>query len=79
MMNNNLANFFLNLMQSGGNPEQLMMQYLQQTKNPIGENLLGLVKQGNTNQIENFARNLCKERGIDFEKEFKSFRQQMRI
>lgn len=79
MMNNNLANFFLNLMQSGENPEQLMMQYLQQTKNPIGENLLGLVKQGNTNQIENFARNLCKERGIDFEKEFKSFRQQMRI
>ena len=28
-------------------------------------------------EIENIARNLCKERGVDFDKEFNSFRQNL--
>jgi hypothetical protein len=41
---------------------------------PMGKNLLRLVKEGKPNEIEKIVRNLCEERGIDFDKEFASFK-----
>ena len=32
-----------------------------------------LAKSGNKSEIEDIARNMCKEKGIDFDKEFPSF------
>lgn len=64
------------LIKSGRNPQQLMMGILQQqaADNPIYYNLMTLAKQNRTSEIEQFARNLAKERGVDFDKEFNAFR-----
>lgn len=42
-------------------------------QNPIINNLMKLAKSGNKSEIEDIARNMCKEKGIDFDKEFSSF------
>lgn len=42
-------------------------------QNPMINNLMKLAKSGNKSEIEDIARNMCKEKGIDFDKEFPSF------
>ncbi len=61
------------------NPEQMMLQFLQQQaqQNPMGQNLLSLAKAGNTADIEKIARNICAQRGVDFDKEFAAFKQSL--
>ena len=78
-MNNNLLQNFLAATRGGANPQTLIMQMFenQMGKSPIGKNLLELAKQGNTAQIEQIARNLCAQRGLDFDKEFTNFKQQL--
>lgn len=44
------------------NPKQFVMNMLKQNQNPMAMQLMQMVKNGNTNQIEHFARNICKER-----------------
>jgi hypothetical protein len=44
--------------------------------NPLYANLLNMVQEGRTSDIEAFARNLAKENGIDFDKEFSKFKKQ---
>ena len=62
---------------NGQNPQQIMISILEEgvaASNPIAANLLDLAKQNRTADIERVARNLCAERGIDFDKEFNSFK-----
>jgi hypothetical protein len=62
---------------SGQNPQQIMISILEEgvaASNPIAANLLDLAKNNRTADIEKVARNLCAERGIDFDKEFSSFK-----
>ena len=59
------------------NPKQFVMNMLKQNKNPMAVQLMQMVKNGNTNQIEQFARNICKERGMDFDKSFSEFMKQI--
>ena len=47
--------------------------------NPIMANLANLIKEGNTKEIENVVRNIAKERGMDYDKEFKAFRQMFKL
>lgn len=58
------------------NPEQMMLQFLEQQaqQNPMGKNLLSLAQAGNTADIEKIVRNICAQRGIDFDKEFTAFK-----
>lgn len=69
----------IQMAKSGQNPEQMMLQYLQQQaqQNPMGQNLLSLAQAGNTADIEKIARNICAQRGIDFDKEFTAFKQSL--
>lgn len=62
----------------GKNPEQLLMDILETgaTSNPVYANLLNMAKEGRTSEIEAFARNVAKEKGIDFDKEFSKFKKQ---
>ena len=62
----------------GKNPQQLMLGILegQAATNPVFANLLSLAKEGRTADIEAFARNEAKEKGIDFDKEFSKFKKQ---
>ena len=41
--------------------------------NPIMQNLANLIKEGKTEEIEKVVRNIAKERGVDYDKEFKAF------
>ena len=60
----------------GKNPQQLMIGILEggASTNPIMGNLLTMAKENRTAEIEQFARNLAKEQGIDFDKEFSQFK-----
>ena len=63
----------------GQNPQQLMMGILESgaaANNPVYANLLKMAKEGRTAEIEAFARNVARERGIDFDKEFSRFKKQ---
>ena len=44
------------------NPQQFVMNMLVQNQTPMGMQLINLAKTGDKRQIENFARNICKER-----------------
>ena len=56
------------------NPSQLMINFLQSQNNPMSQNLLRLAQANNTQDIEKIARNICQQRGIDFDKEFTAFK-----
>lgn len=77
------ANFnpmaIINMIRSGKNPEQLMINYLEgQLKGtPLGENLVTLAKNNNTAEIEKIARNICEQRGLNYDKEFNDFKQRL--
>lgn len=59
------------------NPQQFVINMLKQNQDPMAIQLMQMVKNGNTNQIEQFARNICKERGMDFDKSFAEFMKQI--
>lgn len=69
----------IEMLKNGGNPQQIVIGMLEQNSqdNPVLNNLLSLAKEGNTQEIENFARNMLKEQGKDFDKEFNSFKQSL--
>lgn len=68
----------IQLIKQGQNPQQLVMMMLQQQANtPLGANLLQLAQQGQTTEIEKIARNICKEKGVDFDQEFNNFRKNL--
>jgi len=69
-------NQFMQLVQSQGNPQQMVMMMLenQGAKNPMFSNLLQMAKKNDTQAIEQFARNVMKEKGLDFDEEFNNFK-----
>lgn len=54
-------------------PEQMVMNMMGKSNNPMMQQLAQMAKQGNSQGLESFARNVCKEKGVDFDKEFQSF------
>lgn len=67
---------FINMMKNG-NPEQTMMSMLECSAqgNPLMNNILEMAKNRDAAGIENMARNIAKEKGIDYDREFNSFKQ----
>lgn len=64
-----------------GNPEQIVMNILQENVaqgNPIANNLIQMINNKDSQGIERVARNVARERGIDFDREFNSFKQMFR-
>ena len=70
---------FMQMVRGGSNPETMIMNMLQQQmgNNPVGQNLLQMAKNNDGKGIEQVARNLCAQRGLDFDKEFATFKQQL--
>jgi hypothetical protein len=69
---------FIQLIRNGGNPQQLMMNLLSQMQGtPMGNNLLSMAQANDTKGIEQLARNLCQQRGVDFDQEFSNFKQML--
>ena len=46
---------------------------------PIMQNLANLIKEGKTEEIEKVVRNIAKERGMDYDKEFKAFKNTFKL
>lgn len=67
---------FINQIKQGQNPQQLMLNFLEQQvgNNPMGQNLLNLARNNQTQDIEQFARNMFASNGRDFDSEFKQFK-----
>lgn len=72
----------IQMIKRGSNPQQLLMTIMENgvsQNNPMMANLMQLAKNNDTTAIENFARNLARESGIDFDKEFSNFRKNFGI
>lgn len=73
-INQNLMSF-IQTIRGQSNPQQAVMSILeQQPNNTVYSSIARLAKQGKTGDIENVVRNAMKEKGIDFDKEFNSFK-----
>lgn len=64
------------MIKNGSNPQQLMMSVLenQMSNNPMGQNLLHLAKNNQMQGIEQIARNICQQRGVDYDTAFNNFK-----
>lgn len=72
------------------NPINMLKQYVIQgmtpqnilnklsINNPILNNVMSMAKNGDTKGVETFARNICKQRGIDFDTEFSKFKNSLK-
>lgn len=60
----------IQLIKGGNNPQQLIMNILQQQagNNPILNNAMNLAQNGNVNGLEMIARNIAQQKGLDFDK-----------
>lgn len=60
----------------GQNPQQITMNIVKQRigNTPMGQNLIKLAENNQTQEIEQIARNICQQRGVDFDKEFTAFK-----
>ena len=75
-MNSNMNPFQMIRMLKNGNPQSFVFQMLEQNaqNNPFFANILQLAKSNKIDEIEQIAVNMCKEKGVDFNKEFNSFK-----
>lgn len=66
----------ISMIKNGSNPQQLLMSIMENgmSKNPIMQNVYQLMKNQNYKGIQQVARNLAEQRGIDFDKEFEAFK-----
>ena len=68
-------------MMKNSNPQEIVMNMLRQNAtdgNPMAQNLLQMVNNRDIQGIENMARNVARERGVDYDKEFNNFKQMFR-
>lgn len=72
-MNMNNIVMLKNFMKSGGNPQKFVQSMV--NSNPIIGNLSKMASEGNNKGVEAFARNMFKEQGRDFDKEFSQFKE----
>lgn len=63
----------MEFMQGIKDPKQFVMNMIGQNSNPMIGQLMQMAKNGNTQEIETFARNMLKEKGRNFDTEFSEF------
>ena len=61
-----------NFITRGLSPQKFVEQMV--GSNPMITNLIKMANAGDTSGVETFARNMFKEKGKDFDKEFSEFR-----
>lgn len=68
------------MIKNGGNPQQIFQQMMGNNpamNNPIMKNAFEMSKKGDSKGIEELARNLCKEKGINPDEAIEKVRQQL--
>lgn len=70
----------MQMLQGMRNPQQFLQQMMGNNSvmnNPLAKNAMQMAQKGDSKGIEQMARNLCKEKGIDADKAFESFKNQL--
>lgn len=67
-MNNPMQ--FMNMLKGIKNPKETVLNMVKSNTNPMVKNLVEMAEKGDKDGIENFARNIFKEQGRDFDKEY---------
>ena len=62
----------------GMSPQQIINQ-ISDNKNPMITNLMNMMQTGDSKGVEDFARNIFKEKGRDFDKEFGEFKKNFKF
>lgn len=70
-MNNPMQ--IINMLKGAKTPKEAVISMVKSNNNPMIKNLVEMAEKGNTEGVESFARNLFKEQGRDFDKEFGEF------
>ena len=68
----------MQMMKNGGNPQQMIMNMMksQAGTNPVMNNALQMMEKGDNAGLENLARNLCSEKGINADEAFNQIKGQ---
>lgn len=72
----NPINIIKQYMMKGFTPQTILSKM--SGNNPILNNVISMAQNGDTQGVENFARNICKQRGLDFDKEFSKFKNDLK-
>ena len=68
----------MQMIKNGGNPQQTIMNMMKQQagSNPVMNNALQMMEKGDNAGLENLARNLCTEKGINADEAFNQIKGQ---
>lgn len=67
-----------NFITRGLSPQKIVEQ-MSGNKNPMITNLMNMMQTGDSKGVEDFARNIFKEKGRDFDKEFGEFKKKFKF
>ena len=70
----------LQFMKAMRNPQEFIQQMMNNSQimqNPIAKNAIGMAQSGDTKGIEQMARNLCREKGINPDEMIKQIKSRM--
>ena len=70
-MNNPMQ--FMNMLKGIKNPKDAVINMIKTNNNPMVKNLVEMAEKGDNQGVENFARNMLKEQGRDFDAEMNEF------
>lgn len=72
-------NNIFQMMNSVKNPQQFMQQIMNNSEvmqNPIAQNTINMLQKGDKKGLEELARNMCKEKGINADDALKQIKSQ---
>lgn len=71
----------IQIIKSGGNPQQIAMQIIQERmgNTPLGSNLINLAQNNKSKEIENIVRNIVNQNGGNFDQDFSAFKKMLGI
>jgi hypothetical protein len=70
-MNNPMQ--FMNMLKGIKSPKDAVINMVKTNNNPMVKNLVEMAEKGDSQGVENFARNMLKEQGRDFDAEMNEF------
>ena len=70
-MNNPMQ--FMNMLKGIKSPKDTVINMIKTNNNPMVKNLVEMAEKGDSQGVENFARNMLKEQGRDFDAEMNEF------
>jgi hypothetical protein len=72
-MNNPMQ--MMSLLKNIKKPKEAVMSLVKSNNNPMLKNLVEMAEKGDYQGVENFARNMYKEQGKNFDEEYQQFQQ----